>query len=164
MTKSEVLQTKIIDEKTLLHKLSVWRFMGRKIVFTHGCFDVLHRGHVFLLNKSTEVDQHCILIVGLNSDASVKQLKGENRPVNKFEDRAFLLAGLYPVDVVIGFSDDTPIELIKLIKPDYLVKGGDYVPDEIAGADIVKQSGGKVVVIPFLENYSSTSLIERIEK
>lgn len=160
--KSEAIAEKIIELSTLIHKLSVWRFKGSKIVFTNGCFDVLHHGHVYLLNQAAEIDHPVILVVGLNSDDSVKQLKGENRPVNNFNDRALLLSNLYVVDYVVGFNELTPIELIKMIQPEYLVKGGDYKEDEIVGAEIVKSYGGKVAVIPFLENYSSTSVIERL--
>lgn len=160
--KSEAIQQKIIEPAELIHKLSVGRFKGSKIVFTNGCFDILHHGHIHLLNKAAEVDHPSILVVGLNADESVKQLKGENRPINKFNDRAILLANLYVVDYVVGFNDLTPIELIKLIQPDYLVKGGDYKEDDIVGAGFVKNYGGKVVVIPFLENYSSSSVIQKM--
>jgi D-beta-D-heptose 7-phosphate kinase/D-beta-D-heptose 1-phosphate adenosyltransferase len=162
MTKSEAIQQKIFDEMKLMHQLSVWRFLGRKIVFTNGCFDILHRGHVYLLNKAAEVNHPVVVVVGLNTDASVKGLKGDKRPVNSFDDRCMVIASLYSVDAVIGFSDPTPLELIKKIKPDYLVKGGDYKEDEIVGADIVKANGGHVVVIPFLPDYSTTNLIGKL--
>lgn len=162
--KSEAIAAKIIEPSRLIHKLSVGRFKGSRIVFTNGCFDVLHHGHVYLLNRAAEIDHPTILVVGLNSDNSVKQLKGDGRPVNKFNDRALLLANLYVVDFVIGFEELTPIELIHLIRPDYLVKGGDYKENEIAGAGFVKSYGGKVEVIPYLENYSSTSVIEKLRR
>lgn len=162
MTKSEVLQHKITDLQTLKHKISMWHFLGRKVVFTNGCFDVLHHGHVYLLAKAAELESNCMVVVGLNADESVKQLKGPDRPVNKFEDRAYLLAGLFVVDAVIGFNEQTPIELIKQLEIDFLVKGGDYKEDEIVGADIVKANGGKVIVVPLLENFSSTGLINKM--
>jgi len=162
MTKAQAISDKICDSTTLMHRLSMWRFLGRKIVFTNGCFDVLHHGHIYLLNKAAETDHHCMVVVGLNSDDSVKQLKGEGRPVNRFDDRALLLASLYAVDAVIGFNDPTPIGLITSILPEYLVKGGDYKEDEVVGADMVRSNGGKVVIVPYLENYSTTQLISKL--
>lgn len=161
--KSEAIQHKLIDPGALKHALSVGRFKGYKIVFTNGCFDILHHGHIHLLNNAGEIDHPVLLIVGLNSDDSVKQLKGDNRPINKFEDRALLLANLYVVDYVVGFNELTPEELIKIIQPDYLVKGGDYNEEQIAGADFVKSYGGKIVIIPLLENYSSTVVINKMQ-
>jgi len=162
MKKSQAIHQKIIDLTALMHKISVWRFKNKKIVFTNGCFDVLHHGHVHLLAKASDIEESCVVIVGLNSDNSVRQLKGEGRPVNHFDDRALLVANLYTVDAVISFDEPTPINLISTIEPDYLVKGGDYTEDQIVGADIVKAKGGHVVIVPYLENYSTTGLISKL--
>jgi len=162
MKKNETILEKISDEKSLLKKLSVWRFQNKKIIFTNGCFDILHKGHTWLLNKTCGLADNAILIIGLNSDVSVKKLKGESRPINNVNDRAFLLASLYAVDAVIIFEEDTPDLLIKMIKPDILVKGGDYNAEEIVGADTMKLNGGKVIIIPYLENYSTSKTINQL--
>ncbi|MEW5950636.1 MAG: D-glycero-beta-D-manno-heptose 1-phosphate adenylyltransferase [Elusimicrobia bacterium] len=128
---------------------------GLKVVFTNGCFDIIHAGHVKSLEKARSFGD--ILIVGLNSDLSVKKLKGKNRPINKFLDRAAVLAAFYCVDYVVGFSEDTPYRLIKGIKPDILVKGGDYNPKEVVGAEF----SGKVKIIPLLKGRSTTKIIEK---
>jgi rfaE bifunctional protein nucleotidyltransferase chain/domain len=135
---------------------------GKKIVFTNGCFDIIHAGHTYYLKKAKELGD--ILIVGLNSDDSVRRLKGDERPLNNETDRAEVLLSLKPVDYVVVFTEDTPYELISRVKPDILVKGGDYAADEIVGADIVKANGGKVVVIPFVEGKSTSALVEKIKK
>lgn len=162
MKKNDAILEKISDERSLLQKLSVWRFHNKKIIFTNGCFDILHKGHAWLLNTASGLEDNAILIVGLNSDASVKKLKGDGRPINNVNDRAFLLASLYAVDAIIIFEEDTPDLLIKMIKPDVLVKGGDYNADEIVGADTMKLNGGKVVIIPYLENYSTSKTINQL--
>jgi rfaE bifunctional protein nucleotidyltransferase chain/domain len=131
-----------------------------KLVFTNGCFDIIHRGHVTYLNHARELGDR--LIVGLNADASVKRLKGEGRPVNSQDDRAYVLDNLKSVDYVIIFEEDTPYELIKKIVPDYLVKGGDWKEEDIVGSDIVKAAGGKVLSLNFVDNYSTTGIINRI--
>lgn len=131
----------------------------RKIVFTNGCFDVLHYGHVHYLAQAKELGD--ILVVGLNSDASVRRLKGEGRPVNPEHARAYVLAALEMVDYVCLFEEDTPYNLIAAVQPDVLVKGGDYVIDNIVGGDIVKKRNGEVVVLPFVEGFSSTMIIEK---
>ncbi len=135
---------------------------GRKIVFTNGCFDILHRGHAEYLVQAKSLGD--ILIVAVNSDLSVKKLKGENRPVNKEEDRAFLINSLKPVDIVTIFTEDTPYNLISEIVPDILVKGGDWKEDDIVGSDVVKKAGGRVVSLKFVDNYSTTSIIDRMSK
>jgi len=142
--------------------LSLWRFKNEKIVFTNGCFDILHRGHVEYLAKAASLGTK--LIVGLNSDASVKRLKGEKRPINKEEDRALLLASLLFVDQVILFDTDTPYDLIHYVQPDVLVKGGDYQIEEIVGHDIVEAKGGEVITIDFVEGYSTTKLLNDCSK
>lgn len=132
----------------------------RKIVFTNGCFDVLHFGHVHYLQQAKKLGD--ILVIGLNSDDSVRRLKGETRPINGEKERAFVLAALSFVDYVVVFEEDTPKELIEVVKPDVLVKGGDYHIENIVGADFVLQNGGSVTTIPFVEGYSSTQIIEKL--
>jgi rfaE bifunctional protein nucleotidyltransferase chain/domain len=129
------------------------------VVFTNGCFDVLHRGHVEYLARARAMGD--ALVVGLNTDDSVRKLKGPSRPVNEEEDRAFVLAGLEAVDAVVLFAEDTPRELIAGLLPDVLVKGGDYRPDEIVGAREVREAGGRVVVAPLVPGRSTTSILER---
>lgn len=161
MKRSEHIPGKICDEKTMLQKIAVWRFQGRKIVFTNGCFDILHKGHMHVLNSCADLGYNVAVIVGLNTDASVKKLKGESRPVNNENDRALVLANLVCVDGIVLFDTDTPYDLIKHIQPDYLVKGGDYKADEIVGADIMQANGGSVVIVPYVNNYSTTAILER---
>ena len=146
----------IIDAATLKARLAARRAAGQRVVFTNGCFDVLHPGHVDLLARAKA--QGDILVVGLNSDASVKrQGKGEERPVNSEAVRAFMLAHLAAVDYVVLFSEDTPLELIRALEPDVLVKGGDWSEDKIVGADIVKARGGEVLSLPLLGDFSTTA-------
>lgn len=133
----------------------------QKIVFTNGCFDVLHFGHVHYLLEARKLGD--ILVVGLNSDDSVRRLKGPARPINGEKERAFVLAALGCVDYVVLFEEDTPENLIKAVRPDVLVKGGDYALDQIVGADFVRQNGGSVTTIPFVEGYSSTYIIEQLK-
>lgn len=130
---------------------------GYKSVFTNGCFDILHPGHVYVLNESRRFGE--LLIVGLNSDASIKRLKGESRPYHCFEDRAMVLAALSCVDYVVGFDEDTPAELIQALTPHILVKGGDYTPETIVGADWVEKHGGMVKVVPLLQGHSTTGIL-----
>lgn len=132
----------------------------KKIVFTNGVFDIIHRGHVEYLTEAKCLGD--ILIVGLNSDSSVKMIKGDKRPIVMEENRAYVLANLKPVDYVVIFDEDTPYNTIKKVLPDVLVKGADWSEDKIVGSDIVKQSGGEIKRIKFVENNSSTNIIERI--
>lgn len=132
----------------------------KSIVFTNGCFDILHRGHAAYLNQAKSLGDK--LIVGVNSDRSVRALKGESRPVNNESDRAFLIDNLKSVDYVIIFDEDTPYDLIREIQPDFLVKGGDWKEEDIVGWDIVKESGGKVLSLKFIENYSTTNTIKKL--
>lgn len=134
----------------------------KKIVFTNGCFDILHRGHAEYLNSAKSLAD--ILVVGVNSDNSVKKIKGKNRPFNNESDRAFILDNLKSVDYVIIFNEDTPYDLIKEIVPDYLVKGGDWKEDDIVGADIVKTNGGKVLSLAYIDNYSTTNIIKKMNQ
>ena len=133
---------------------------GKTVVFTNGCFDLLHRGHVHVLRKAKALGD--ILVVAINSDGSVKAIKGPNRPVLSESDRAELVAAMEMVDYVALFDEPDPYKMIAAIRPNVLVKGGDWGPEEIVGADIVKQDGGKVAVIPYLKGFSTTEIIERI--
>ena len=133
----------------------------QKVVFTNGCFDVLHFGHVHYLLEAKKLGD--ILVVGLNSDNSVRRLKGPARPINGENERAFVLAALSFVDYITVFEEDTPLNLIKIVQPDVLVKGGDYALDQIVGADFVSQNGGIVTTIPFVEGYSSSRIIEQLK-
>lgn len=137
-----------------------WKDQGLKIVFTNGCFDIIHRGHVDYLQKAASFGDR--LIVGLNSDASVKRLKGPERPVQQEEDRKAILASLRFVDLVIIFDEDTPLELIKSVEPEILVKGGDYSFDTIVGAQEVTASGGEVKVVPLTQGKGTTDIIKKI--
>ena len=138
--------------------ISYWKSRGEKVVFTNGCFDILHRGHLTYLAEAAELGDH--LIIGLNSDDSVRRLKGSHRPVNGEADRAFMLSALRFVDAVVLFSEDTPEKLLSCLKPDILVKGGDYQPEEVAG----RQYAGEVRILPFVDGYSTTDIIAKIKK
>lgn len=160
MSKLQWIQQKIKTLPEAVTAVNAQRVRGKKIVFTNGCFDILHHGHLDLLAKAA--DEGNILIVGINTDASVKKLKGEKRPVNTQQDRAFQVASLLCVDMVVLFDEDTPLTLIEALRPDVLVKGGDYTFDTIVGAKEVSARGGKVAVIPFVSGYSTTGLIDII--
>ena len=167
MDSLQIIKNKIYFEwKTKNGKLSTlleqWRSQGLKIVFTNGCFDLLHRGHVEYLAKAS--DKGDVLVVGLNTDASVRRLKGEGRPVNYEMARATVLASLSCVDAVVLFDEDTPYELIKAVHPDVLVKGADYKPEDIVGYDIVMAYGGKVETVDLVEGYSTTGMIEALKR
>ena len=155
------MNPKICDIEELKHRLAQWRVKSDRIVFTNGCFDILHVGHLHTLKTSIQLGDK--LIVGLNSDASVSRLKGKERPIVNQLDRSEMLAALEMVDAVIIFEDDTPEELIQMIKPDVLCKGGDWSIENIVGGDFVKSYGGQVVSIPFIQGYSSSSLIDKIK-
>ncbi len=159
MDKFEHLKSKILTKEELKPLLNVLKFQDKKIVFSNGCFDILHRGHIEYLSKAASLG-NC-LVIGLNTDASVRRLKGENRPVQDEISRAQVMASLHFVDFVVLFDEDTPYELIKYVMPDMLVKGSDYKEDDIVGADIVKTNGGKVATIDLVDGYSTTSVIER---
>ncbi len=162
MSKITWVQNKILDKAALLRYCHSEKVKGKRIVFTNGCFDILHHGHIDLLAKAA--DQGDILILAVNSDASVKRLKGAARPINHEQDRALQLASLLFVNAVCFFEEDTPLDLIEAVSPDVLVKGGDYTIDNIVGAPKVKSYGGEVVIIPFVEGYSTTGLVELIRK
>ncbi len=153
---------KFLDTPALESLVDLMRTNKQSIVFTNGCFDLLHPGHMDYLQKAKTLGD--VLIVALNSDDSVRQIKGESRPVNSLNDRIAMLAALECVDFVTSFQEDTPYNLIDAIKPDILVKGGDYTKDEIVGADIVEDNGGELKILDFLPGYSSSDLIKRIQK
>lgn len=161
MNYSHIIDQKITEREKLPQKLAYWRFLGYKIVFTNGCFDILHLGHADYLSKAAAHGH--ILVVGLNTDASVRKIKGPQRPVNNEIARARMLASLMYVSAVVLFDEDTPYELIKSIQPDVLVKGSDYNVEDIVGYDIVKAKGGQVVTIDFLEGYSTTNIINQLK-
>lgn len=150
------------DVFQLAGRMAAYRREARRIVFTNGCFDILHRGHIAYLNRAKAFGD--ILIVGLNSDASVRRLKGPSRPINSLEDRAQILAALSCVDHIVPFDGDTPHELIRVIRPDIFVKGGDYTLETLPEASLVEELGGTVEILPYLENHSTTRIIERIKK
>ncbi|HLO70797.1 MAG TPA: D-glycero-beta-D-manno-heptose 1-phosphate adenylyltransferase [Flavipsychrobacter sp.] len=163
MQKLQWIQNKILrDDMIIARHVNMWKALGKKIVFTNGCFDILHHGHLDLIAKAADMGN--ILIVALNTDASVKKLKGEERPINHEEDRLFQMASLLCVDAVCLFGEETPEQLIHNINPDVLVKGGDYSIDTIVGAQHVMSYGGKVEVVPFVQGYSTTGLISNIKK
>ena len=156
----EKIYDKILDDKSLDKKLNLWREEGKSIVFSNGCFDILHRGHVEYLSKAADLGD--ILIIGLNTDDSVRRLKGPSRPVNDEKARAVVLAALEFVDAIMFFEEDTPYNLIKRVQPDVLVKGKDYKAEDIVGYDIVTAKGGKVETIELVDGFSTTSILERI--
>lgn len=153
---------KILNHEEALETITAWKDRGEEVVFTNGCFDILHLGHVDYLEKAKEKGDK--LILGLNSDDSVSRLKGESRPINKVEARARLLAALAFVDAVVTFGEDTPLELISYLKPDVLVKGKDYEVSNIVGADIVMENGGKVETIDLVDGFSTTGIINKINE
>lgn len=164
ISKGRLIEEKIFSlsqREALQKKLNYWRFSDQKVVFTNGCFDILHPGHIDYLSKAADLGQK--LIVGLNTDASVARLKGPARPINNQQVRAIMLASLFFIDAVVLFDEDTPYELIKMVQPDFLVKGSDYKPEDIVGFDVVQKKNGQVVTIDFLEGYSTTGLISKLK-
>ena len=154
------LSDKIKKSGVLAGTISRLKAKGKKVVFTNGCFDIIHVGHVDYLSKARQMGD--ILVIGLNSDASVRCLKGKGRPINREKDRAIVLSALYFVDYVVIFNEDTPDRLIRKIKPDILVKGGDWQMKDIVGAAFVKSYSGKVATVPFVEGFSTTSTIKKM--
>jgi rfaE bifunctional protein nucleotidyltransferase chain/domain len=158
----QIITQKIFDLPGLLHQLNRWRLLGKTVAFTNGCFDILHKGHIASLSDAArEAD---FLVVGLNSDASARRLKGPDRPVNDQDARATVIAALLMVDAVILFGEDTPLELINAIRPDVLVKGGDYTLEQIVGAKEVIAAGGRVVINPIVPGFSTSGIIEKIHR
>lgn len=152
---------KIMSLPDLQRTIAGWRLLGKTISFTNGCFDILHEGHISSLSQAASEADY--LIVGLNSNSSVKRLKGSSRPVNNEDSRALLLASLVLVDAVVIFEEDTPLSLITSIMPDVLVKGGDYTVEQIAGSAEVLANGGRVVINPIVQGFSSTGIIEALK-
>ena len=162
LTYPQVLLNKILTRDAAIKRANIWRMFNKRIVFTNGCFDILHQGHIDYLSKARDLGG--ALVIGLNTDASVKRLnKSPERPINKEQSRALVLAALVLVDAVVLFDEDTPYELIKAIQPDVLVKGADYKVEDIVGYDIVKAHGGEVATIELTEGFSTTELIKRIK-
>ena len=162
MNPAELVQDKILSLPDLYRRRNGWRTYSQKTVFTNGVFDLIHPGHLQYLEEAAGLGVR--LIVGVNSDESVRRLKGNSRPVMPVEARLRLLAGLFYVDGVIAFEEDTPLELIKVLRPDVLVKGGDYTIDTIVGAREVRADGGEVKVLSFKDGHSTTDIIERLSK
>lgn len=161
MKTTAAIQQKIFALPQLMQQIEHWRLKNKSIAFTNGCFDILHEGHIASLSQTAnEAD---VLIVGVNSDASIKRLKGAERPLNQQHSRMLLLASLVIVDAVVMFEEDTPLELIKIIRPNVLVKGGDYTIEQIVGAKEVMANGGRVVINPIVPGFSTTGLIEKIK-
>ncbi len=161
MSNLKKINNKIFSIKDLKTKLSIWRENGEKIIFTNGCFDIIHKGHIQVLANTADLGDR--LIIGLNSDISVQKLKGLNRPIVEEDARAFLLASLNFVDAVVLFSEETPINLITTLKPNVLAKGGDYAISSVVGYKEVKEYNGEVIIMPFVDGFSSTSIIEKIK-
>jgi D-beta-D-heptose 7-phosphate kinase/D-beta-D-heptose 1-phosphate adenosyltransferase len=158
----ESIPKKIQDLTKLKATVASWRATGKTVAFTNGCFDILHEGHIFSLSQAAkEAD---FLIVAVNSDASIQKLKGLDRPINKAQSRAIIIASLAIVDAVIVFEEDTPLTLIELLLPDTLVKGGDYTIEQIVGAKEVIANGGKVVINPIVTGFSTTGIIDQIKR
>jgi D-glycero-beta-D-manno-heptose 1-phosphate adenylyltransferase len=161
MDKLAQIRSKIFTGETIVAQVMRWRLLGKKIVFTNGVFDILHDGHLASLCDAAAFGS--VLIAGVNADESVKRLKGPARPVNNANSRALILAALLITDAVVIFEEDTPLNLIKSIMPDVLVKGGDYTIDQIVGAKEVIANGGRVEIVPILQGYSTTNIIEKMK-
>ena len=162
MSNLKNIKSKIYSLSDLKIQSDKWKGKGKKIVFTNGCFDLVHRGHLEVLANTADLGDK--LIIGLNSDSSIKDLKGENRPIMDETSRAILLASLQFVDAVVFFSEETPYKLIETLVPDILAKGGDYKVTEIAGNEVVLENGGEVILVPFIDGFSSTNIVEKIKQ
>ena len=161
MQTHNIILSKIYTTEKIIQQSNLWKKKGLKVVFTNGCFDLVHKGHIEILSKSSDLGNK--LIVGLNSDISIKKIKGKDRPIIDEKSRAFLLASISFIDAVVLFNEDTPLNLISSIRPDVLVKGGDYNISEIVGQNIVKKNDGEIVLIPFVDGFSSTRIIDKIK-
>tara|TARA_B100001113_G_scaffold162451_1_gene132953 strand:- start:736 stop:1230 length:495 start_codon:yes stop_codon:yes gene_type:complete len=162
MTKAlEKINDKIFGLEFLMKNVGQWRNENKKIVFTNGCFDLIHLGHIELLARSSDLGD--ILIIGVNSDSSIQKLKGESRPIIEEDSRVKQLAALEFVDAVVLFHEDTPQKLIEKIKPDVITKGGDYKAENVVGNEVVTQKNGQVVIIPLTQGYSTTSILKKIK-
>lgn len=162
MNRADLIPQKILTREQVVQWVAQWRVSGKKIVFTNGVFDIIHQGHIYSLSQAAKEADY--LIVGLNTDTSVKRLKGNDRPINNQDARALVLASLVMTDAVVLFEEDTPLELINVIMPDVLVKGGDYTVEQIVGAKEVIAAGGRVVINPILDGFSTTAIIEQRKK
>lgn len=160
MSTFQYISAKIQDWRQITQTVADWKQQGQKIVFTNGCFDILHYGHIHYLSEASDLGDK--LIIGLNSANSVCRLKGPNRPVNDELTRQHLLAALGFIAAVVVFEEDTPYELIKIVMPNVLVKGGDWQPQDIVGSDIVLANGGEVKSLPYIQGYSTTNIVEKI--
>jgi D-beta-D-heptose 7-phosphate kinase/D-beta-D-heptose 1-phosphate adenosyltransferase len=156
------LSEKILNNIQLSEQTKEWKTAGKKIVFTNGCFDILHKGHLEILSTSASFGD--ILVVGINTDNSVKRLKGSSRPINDEGFRSLMLASIQYIDTVLLFDEETPLNLITILMPDVLVKGGDYTVEQIVGADVVLKNGGEVKIVPIVKGYSTTKIVESIQK
>ncbi len=162
MKQSNRIHERIFSAEQLLSQIKWWRLINKTIAFTNRVFDILHEGHIKVLSQAASFAD--VLVVGVNSDASVKRLKGSERPINDQQSRSLILASLIMTDAVIIFDEDTPLNLIKSIMPDVLIKGGDYDPATIVGANEVISNGGKIEIIPLEEGFSTTGIIEKMKK
>lgn len=162
MTHIESIHSKIHTWETLKTQVATWQAQGKKIVFSNGCFDLVHKGHIDYLNRAADLGD--ILVMGLNTDASVSKLKGPHRPIQDEQSRLLIMAALQCVSAVVLFNEETPYDLIKLVQPDVLVKGSDYQPENIVGYDIVTAKGGMVKTIDFLPGYSTSAIEKRIKE
>ena len=161
MSHLKTLNSKVYNLDTLTNQVEQWKMAGKKVVFTNGCFDIIHRGHIEVLARTADLGDK--LVIGLNSDQSIQKLKGKDRPVIDEQSRAILLAALSFVDAIVLFSEDTPLKLISALLPDVLAKGGDYEMETIVGYEIVQENGGKVELVPFVDGFSSTIIIDKIK-
>ena len=162
MSNLQNITSKIYSLSDLKIQSDKWKENGEKIVFTNGCFDLVHRGHVEVLANTADLGDR--LIIGLNSDVSIQKIKGKNRPIIDENSRAILLASLQFVDAIVLFSEDTPKQLIETIVPNVLAKGGDYKVEEIAGHEVVLQNGGEVILVPFIDGFSTTNIVDKIKQ
>lgn len=162
MTHIELLNSKIFTWETLKSQVAEWQKQGKKIVFSNGCFDLVHRGHIDYLNRAADLGD--ILVMGLNTDASVSKLKGPHRPIQDEQSRLTIIAALQCVNAVVLFNEETPYELIELVQPDVLVKGSDYKPENIVGYDIVIAKGGQVKTIDYLPGFSTSGIEKKIKE
>ena len=161
MSHLKTLNSKVYNLDALTNQLEQWKMADKKVVFTNGCFDIIHRGHIEVLARTADLGDK--LVIGLNSDQSIQKLKGEDRPIIDEQSRAILLAALSFVDAIVLFSEDTPLKLISALLPDVLAKGGDYEIETIVGHEIVQKNGGKVKLVPFVDGFSSTTIIDKIK-
>ena len=161
MSHLKKINSKIFSIENLKTQVSTWKKSRQKVVFTNGCFDVIHRGHIEILARTADLGDK--LIIGLNSDSSIQKLKGKDRPIMDENSRAILLAGLNFVDAIVLFAEETPLNLISTLNPDILTKGSDYEISTIVGNEIVTENGGEVILIPFVDGVSSTNIIDKIK-